>query len=76
MNRCGPERGIHSATAPTRHRKRNKFRAPGFNVPMHAQKRKEAFHEPRRSRLEEALISVMEQVSLLTSAPPKNGEGS
>src|SRR6266404_3935739 len=42
LNRCGPERGIHSAAAPTRHQKRNKFRAPGFKVPMQAQKRKEA----------------------------------
>ena len=77
MNRFGPERGIHSAIAPTRHRKRNKFRAPVFKVPMPVRKRKEAFPEsPRFGRVEQGrplgrLQKRQRESKLLPSRPKR-----
>ena len=48
--------------------------APGFMVPLHAKKRKEAPHEPRSSRREEAHFNLGEESqSLLTSAATVQG---
>src|SRR5438477_13095583 len=63
---------IHPVWTFSRTRRTTRTRTNQFMVPMHARKRKEAFHEPRRSRREEALISSREHVSLLTSAPTRN----